>query len=134
LIDNPQPGTRRFDVDIYGSAFPLTRSHATVTIADDSFHLIADPASLSVVLGSDARISVSSSAPLITPVTATVVSSDPTVFTVDLPATIPVGGSAAIVIHALKPGRATLAITPAGGAPAIVDVQVVPGRRRSVSR
>lgn len=131
LIDNPQPGTRSFDVDVYASAFPLTRSRATVTIADDSFHLTADRTSVILVVGSDAKVSVSSSAPLIEPVTATAVSSDPTVFTVDLPAVIPVEGSATIVIHAVKPGRATLTVTPAGGAPATVDVQVMQVRRRA---
>jgi PKD repeat protein len=131
LIDNPQPGTRRFDVEVDDSAFPLTRSRATVTIADDSFQLITDPASLTVVAGLDAKISVSSSSPLIAPVTATAVSSDPTVFTVNLPTVIPVEGSSTIVIHTLKTGRAMLTITPAGGSPATVDVQVVPGRRRA---
>jgi hypothetical protein len=135
LIDNPQPGTRKFEVEVTDSGFPLTRSRATITIADDSFQVTADPASLNLVAGAAAKVSLSSSAPLIAPVTATIVSGDPTVFTTpDSTAVIPVGGSATIVIHAAKPGHATLTITPAGGSPATVDVQVVPARRRAVSR
>ena len=123
------PGT--FDL-LLTADFPITRDRVTVTIVDDSFHLIADLASVSLVPGSDATISVSPSAPLTGPVTATVVSSDVTVFTADSTAVIPAQGSAAIVIHPLKPGHATLTITPARGAPAVVDVEVLPGRRRAV--
>lgn len=134
LTSNSQPGTRNFDVQLDDSSFPLMRPRATVTIADDSLNLIADPNRLSVVVGASAKVSVALTTPQGQPIVVTVSSSDPTVADADSSATIPADGTGTILIHSLKPGRATLTMTPVGGSPASVDVQVVPGRRRAVSR
>ena len=136
LIQNDRPGTHTFDVLLQPqwTSFPLLRTRATVTIVDDSLALSADPTQLNVGVGAYGSVRLTLGAPPQRPVTATVVSSNDTIVASDGVIEIPTPGTTTLLFHALQPGRATLTVTPAGGSPAIVDVQVVPARRRAVSR
>jgi|GEM_PF-4138044 len=134
LVSNDLQGTRTFDVVLQPqwTDIPLLRSRATVTIVDDSLTLTADPARLTIGVGTYAAVKLTMGAPPKSPVSLSVVLSDPSVVASDGVGAMPASGTATLLIHALAPGHAVVTITPAGGAPASIEVDVVQVRRRAV--
>ena len=134
LKHNRAEGTRSFDVEIALAPFPLARSRATVTIVDASvppIAVISDPARVRVAAGGRAALALSLSMPRNESLTVALSSSDWTVATVNEQAVIPPNGATTVMVRGLRPGHATITITPPEGDPTTIDVQVTLVRGRA---
>jgi PKD repeat protein len=131
LKRNSQPGTRTFDIELFYASLPLTRSHATITIEDNTPIVVSVSARLNVPVAGSAPLTISMRSPRSEPVQVELTSSDPAVATVSSTAVISPARSTTVLVQGIKPGHTMITVTPAGGQAKTVDVEVTPARRRA---
>ena len=124
-----QAGLSRVTARVPGGTAPPALISVVDTVA-----VVAAPAAMALRAGSDATVTLSMQPPRATAQTVSLWSTRPDVATAPASLTIPAGGKAALTIHALESGAATIWIVTSEGFSFPVDVTVVEAIAPSVLR